>query len=371
MKLICSQENLLKGVITVSRAVPIRTTMSILECILIDASEDEIHLIANDTNLGIETVIDGQIEERGIVALDAKIFSDIVHRLPNDEVTIVSDISYHTVITCEKAKFSIMGKSGEDFSYLPYVEKEEPVLLSEFTLKEMIRQTIFSVSDSDRSEVMTGELMEIRENRMRLVSLDGHRISIRYTDLRDSYKDYRVVIPGKALSEISRIVPGDADSDVSLYLTQNHVLFEFGHTKVVSRLIEGKYFDVDRMISADYETKIRISKRTLADALDRASLLVKEGDKKPIVMNITDGNMEVTIQSFIGSMDENIPIEKEGRDLMIGFNPKFFTDALRVIDEEEVTLYMINPKSPCYIRDEKESYIYLILPINIGVSNRY
>ena len=366
MKLICSKSNLLHGVSIVSKAVPTRTTMAILECILIDASSDEIKLIANDMELGIETIIDGEIVEGGIIALDAKIFSDIVRKLPENEVVIETDATFKTVITCEKAKFNIIGKSGEDFSYLPYIEKNDPISISQFTLKEVIRQTIFSIADNDNNRLMTGELFEINENQLKVVSLDGHRISIRNIELKDNYANKKVVVPGKTLNEISKILPGSVDDDVTIYIADNHIIFEFMNTTVVSRLIEGEYFKIEQMLSSDYETKVKINKRELLECIDRATLLVKEGDKKPIIMDIQDGVMELKINSFIGSMNEDIDIEKTGKDILIGFNPKFFIDALRVIDEEEVSLYMVNPKAPCFIRDDDNQFIYLILPVNFN-----
>ena len=368
MKIICSKSNLLYGVNIVSKAVPTRTTMAILECILIDASAGEIKLTANDMELGIETKIEGEIEERGIIALDAKVFSDIVRKLPDNEVVIETDSSFKTTITCEKAKFNIIGKSGEDFSYIPYIERNEEITISQFTLKEVIRQTIFSIADNDNNKLMTGELFEINENSLKVVSLDGHRISIRNIELKNNYEHKKVVVPGKTLQEISKILPGNADEDVSIYLSDNHIVFEFGNTTVVSRLIEGEYFKIEQMLSSDYETKVKINKRELLDCIDRATLLVKEGDKKPIIMNITDDKMELKINSFIGSMNEEIDITKDGKDILIGFNPKFFIDTLRVIDEEEVTLYMVNPKAPCFIRDENETFIYLILPVNFNAA---
>lgn len=368
MKIICSKSNLLYGVNIVSKAVPTRTTMAILECILIDASAGGIKLTANDMELGIETKIEGEIEERGIIALDAKVFSDIVRKLPDNEVVIETDSSFKTTITCEKAKFNIIGKSGEDFSYIPYIERNEEITISQFTLKEVIRQTIFSIADNDNNKLMTGELFEINENSLKVVSLDGHRISIRNIELKNNYEHKKVVVPGKTLQEISKILPGNADEDVSMYLSDNHIVFEFGNTTVVSRLIEGEYFKIEQMLSSDYETKVKINKRELLDCIDRATLLVKEGDKKPIIMNITDDKMELKINSFIGSMNEEIDITKDGKDILIGFNPKFFIDALRVIDEEEVTLYMVNPKAPCFIRDENETFIYLILPVNFNAA---
>lgn len=368
MKLICSKSNLLHGVNIVSKAVPTRTTMAILECILIDASANEIKLTANDMELGIETKIEGEIAERGVIALDAKIFSEIVRKLPDSDVVIETDASFKTTITCEKAKFNIVGKSGDDFSYIPYIERNEAITLSQFTLKEVIRQTIFSIADNDNNKLMTGELFEIEENHLKVVSLDGHRISIRNIELKNNYEHKKVVVPGKTLQEVSKILPGSAEEDVNMFLTDNHIVFEFDDTTVVSRLIEGEYFKIEQMLSSDYETKVKINKRELLDCIDRATLLVKEGDKKPIIMNVTDGNMELKINSFIGSMNEDIDIVKDGKDILIGFNPKFFIDALRVIDEEEVSLYMVNPKAPCFIKDDEGKFIYLILPVNFNAS---
>ena len=368
MKLICSKASLLKGVSIVSKAVPSRTTMPILNCILIDASANEIKLTANDMELGIETVIEGEIVERGIIALDAKFFSEIVRKLPDNDVVIESDDTFQTTITCEKAKFNIVGKSGEDFSYLPYIEKNESISISQFTLKDVVRQTIFSIADNDTNKLMTGELFEINENRLRVVSLDGHRISIRNIELKESYSPLKVVVPGKTLQEISKILTGEAEDMVDIFFADNHILFEFDETKVVSRLIEGEYFHIDQMLSSDYDTKVKINKREFLNCIDRATLLIREGDKKPIIQNIQDGSLQLKINSFVGSMNEEIEIEKEGKDLLIGFNPKFFIDALRVIDDEEVTLYMVNPKAPCFIKDDAGTYVYLILPVNFNAA---
>ena len=364
MKFVCSKSNLLTGVQTVSKAVPSKTTMSILECILIDTTKGNITLTANDMELGIETIIEGDIVEKGIVALDAKIFLDIVRKLPDSYITVEVDNSYKTIITCEKAKFTIIGKSGEDFSYLPQIDRIDSIILSQYTLKEVIRQTIFSIADNDNNKMMSGELFEISENELKVVSLDGHRISIRKIELNDIYSRKKVIVPGKTLNEISKILSGDADKDVTMSFTSKHVVFEFDNTMVVSRLIEGEYFKIDQMLSSDYETKVKINKKEFLDCIDRATLLVKEGDKKPIIINITDDNMELKINSTVGSMNENIDIAKAGKDLMIGFNPKFLIDALKVIDDEEIDIYLVNPKAPCFIKDATEKYIYLILPVN-------
>ena len=366
MKIICSKTNLVKGVSIVSKAVPSKTTMPILECILIDATTDMIKFTANDMELGIETIVEGEILKKGMIAIDARIFSEIVRKLPDNEVVIEADDNLQTTITCKKSKFNISSKSGDEFSYLPYVEKTETISLSQFTLKEIIRQTIFSIADNDSNKLMTGELFQIEGNMLRVVSLDGHRISIRKTELKETYGPRKVVVPGKTLMEVSKILSGEVDSEVTISFTNNHIVFEFDSTVVVSRLIEGEYFRIDQMLSSDYETKVKINKRELLNCIDRATLLVKEGDKKPIIINILDEVMELKIKSQIGTMDEEIMISKEGKDLHIGFNPKFLIDALRVIDDEEVTLYLMNPKAPCFIKDDKEMYVYLILPVNFN-----
>ena len=367
MKIICKKSNLLNGVQIVSKAVSNKTTMPILECILVDASKGIIKLTANDMDLGIETIIEGDIAEGGIIAIEAKLFLEMIRKLPDNDVIIETDDNMNTFISCEKAHFSIVGKSGEDFSYLPVIERENPVIISQFTLKEIIRQTIFSIADNDTNKLMTGELFEIKEDVMKVVSLDGHRISIRNTFLKNAYDYKKVIVPGKTLNEISKILSGDADKDVSIYFTDKHIIFEFDQTIVVSRLIEGEYFKVDQMISSDYETKVKINKKELLNCIDRATLMVKEGDKKPIIMDINDINMELRINSTVGSMKEKIDIRKEGKDLMIGFNPKFMIDALKVIDDEEIEMFMVNPKAPCFIKDEKDTYLYLILPVNFNV----
>ncbi len=284
MKIICSKSNLLKSVNIVMKAVPGKTTMPILECILMDASSNEIKFTTNDMELGIETKVEGEILEKGIIAIDAKIFSEIVRKLPDNDVTITTDEKMQAVITCEKAKFNISGQSGEDFSYLPYVEKNDSITLSQFTLKEVVRQTIFSIAANENNKMMTGELFEVDGNILKVVSLDGHRISIRKIELKDSYPHKKVVVPGKTLIEVSKILSGETEDEISIFFTENHIVFEFANTVVVSRLIEGEYFRIDQMLSSDYETKVEINKREFLDCIDRATLLVKEGTKSPSLL---------------------------------------------------------------------------------------
>ncbi|MCD7715044.1 MAG: DNA polymerase III subunit beta [Lachnospiraceae bacterium] len=364
MKITCSKQELMRAINIVTKAVPANTTMPVLKCVFIDASASEIKFTANDMELGIETKVDGVILEQGVVALEAKLFSDMIRKMEESDVTIASDENFNTTITCEKAKFNIMGQSGEDFPYLPFVEKDYQVILSQFTLKEVIRQTIFSIASTETNKIMTGELFDIKENSLRVISLDGHRISIRNILLKDSLEARRAIVPGKTLNEISKILSGGTEDDVEIYLTENLILFEFDGNVVVSRLIEGKYFNVDQMITNDYETKVTINRQDFTSCLDRATLMVKEGDKRPIILNIADNVMEMKISSQIGKMNDVLDIELEGKPIKIGFNPRFMLDALRVIDDETIDIYFMNSKAPCFIRDEEQSYNYMVLPVN-------
>lgn len=364
MKIICNKSDLLKGVNIALKAVPVRTTLSILECIVIDANELEITLTSNDMELGIETKVEGEIIEKGKIAIDAKFLSEIVRKLPDSEVTIETDSNYVATISCEKAVFTISGKDADDFSYLPYIERNKSITMSQFSLKEIIRQTIFSIGDSESNKVMTGELFEISGNNLRVVSLDRYRVSIRNFKLKEASDDIKVIVPGKTLNEISKILSGDMEDEVNIFFANNHIVFEFSNTVVVSRLIEGEFFKINQMLTKDFTTKVDINKKELLDCIDRATLLVKEGNKKPVIFDIKDGDMNINIVSTFGKMNEDIDINKEGNDIKIGFDPKFLIDALRVIEDENISMFFMNAKAPCTIRDEEGNYIYLILPVN-------
>lgn len=364
MRLIFEKNKILNTIANVSKAIPSKTTSPILECILFDATSKDIRLTATDTELGIEAVVEGTIEEKGKVAIDAKLIYEIIRKVEDSSIIIESSKDFKVVISCGKDVFNIQGRDGEEFSYLPIIEKDNYICLKQFTLKEVIRQTLFSTATNEANKMMSGELIEVVDSNVKFVTLDGHRISIRNISMNDNYNNYKAIVPAKTLSEISKIIPGDADKDVIIYFSKNHIMFEFDNYMVVSRLIEGEYFRIDHMITKDYITKIRVNKNNIINSIDRAMILIRENDHKPIILDIIDGMIKLKVKSSYGTMDAEVECNKEGGDLMIAFNPKFLIDALRVIDDEEVDMYFTNAKSPCFIRDEKDSYVYLILPVN-------
>lgn len=364
MKVISSKENLMKGMNIVSRAVPVRTTMDIMKCVLLQAEDHELKMTANDTSLGIETTVYADVIVPGFIAIDASLFSAIVRKLPDSDVTIETDEKDSITITCENANFVIAGRGTEDFVFLPQIDTDASVTLSQFTMREMINQVIFSTAESELNAAMSGVYIEVLGEKIRFTTLDGHRISVRVSDLKNTSDKVSSIVPGKTLNDLSKIISGDSDKNIVLSFEKNHIIFEYDRTKVVSRVIEGEYFKIESMLREEYETHIRMNKRLLLECLDRSTLLVNESDKKPVIMTISDEEMNLKLRSGIGSMNETLTIEKDGSDIKIAFNPKLLMDALRVIGDEEIDIYMVKYNYPCTIKDKDGYYSYVVLPVN-------
>ncbi len=346
------------------KAIPAKTSLPILECFLLRSENGEITLTANDMEMVIRTKVRYASGDDGSLALDAKLFSEIIRKLPEDEIDLTSEDGIQVTITSGNAKFQIIGKDTREYVDTPSMELGRPIIISQFTLREIINQTIFSLASNESNKMMTGEYFEISENRLRVAALDGHRIAVRNCELTDTYPNQAVIVPGKTLNDISRILTGELDKQVEIFLSRNYIMFRFEDTMVMSRLIEGEYFRINQMISYNYETKVTFKRKEFMDCIDRSLLLVRESDKKPLVLDVKDECVELTMNSVIGNMREQLFPAKEGKDQMIGFNPRFLMDALKVIGDEEVSLYLSNSRAPGFIRDEASTYIYLILPIN-------
>ncbi|MCR5202265.1 MAG: DNA polymerase III subunit beta [Lachnospiraceae bacterium] len=383
MNIKCNKTKLSNSLNIALRAVPGKSSIKILSYIVIEADDNKVKITSNNLDLGIETSFDAEVITPGKICVEAKIFSDMVHKLPSDEVSIsVSDFvevkkedveegedavyeKADMTIKSGKANFTLKVLSADTFPQLPSIVKGSSVDITMLGLKNIINQTEFSISENENVVVMTGECFEINGSSLRVIAIDGNRIAIRNVQLSKEYESKKVIIPGKVLREISKILSDDAESMVNMYFTEKHVMFVFDDTVIVSRLIDGNYYAVDRMISYDSNTNIIINKKELHDTIDRSMLLRKEIDKRPLVINISDNNANFNMNASFAAMDEDIEVEKNGDDLTIGFNPKFILDALRAIDDENIKMYFNNSKSPCTIRDDENNYIYIILPINI------
>ena len=364
MKITFDKTELVKGVTTVQKAVSSKTTLEILECILIDALGNSVFLVGNDLDLGIQTKVTGEIVEKGAVAISAKVFSDLVRKLPDGQIVVETDDKNYCTVSCGRKKYGMMGFPADEFTYLPEIERDKSIVINQGILKDVINQTIFSLSVNDVNVMMTGELFEIKDGNLKVVALDSHRISMRNVPIEEKNLSEKLIIPGKSLKEIAGILESDTEKELTVYFSEKHVLFVFDDTKIVSRLLEGNYFNVNQMISNDHATNILIDRKSLIDAIDIQMVFIQESDRRPVIMDIRDDVMEIHVRTGKGEGKEEVELKKTGDDIKIGFNPKFLLDALKVIEDEEVSISFVNPKSPCFIKDEEETYMYLILPVN-------
>lgn len=368
MKIICSKELLINNINIVSKAVATKTTLEILECILLTADAKGFRLIANDLEIGIETAnIEAEIEETGSVALEAKFFSEIIRNLPEERVEIETDEKNVTVIKSGKTEFKLLGRNPEEFPRLAEVEKENKYSIKPVIFKNMVRQTVFSVSIDESKPVLTGELLEIKDESFNMVSIDGFRVSFRKTDADPGYKETSVVVPAKALSEISKILTDKEDGMLNLYFTENQILFELDSCVMIARLLEGEFIKYEQIFTDDYTTKIEIDKLMLLRSLERASLISKDNKKTPVKLNIQeDGNVIITSNTDISNSYEELKADVEGSGLTIAFNPKYLIDALKAIDESVIAIQFMTDLSPCIIKSTSgDSYKYLVLPLKL------
>ncbi len=240
-------------------------------------------------------------------------------------------------------------------------------MISQNVLREMIHQTIFSIAIEEIRPILTGELFEIKNNCLNIVSVDGYRVSIRQKELEQDFDDISVVIPGKTLSEIQKILSSDEESEVAIYFTDKHILFEMNSSIIVSRLLEGDFPKYDQIFSSDYETLIKIERKPMLQSIERAALIARESKKSPIKFQITSSTLIISSNTDLGKVHEEMDIQREGNELEIAFNPRYLIDALKVIEDDEVQLTFTTSLNPCIIKDQvNEQYKYLVLPIRLN-----
>ncbi len=367
MKLSCSRDSLLNAINIVSKAVSSRTTLPILECVLLTANEDGLKLTSNDMELAIESsYIDADITEAGNIALDARFFSDIIRKVNGEEVNISTDDKNIATISCGRSEFKISGQNGDDFPPIPEVEKNVKFVISQNDLRNLIRQTIFSISQDESKPILTGELIEIEDNMIDFVSVDGYRISYKNAELVQSVGSKRAIVPGKSLGEIAKILSVDEDEKAVLYFTDNHIMVDINGNIVVSRLIQGDFIKYQQSFTNEYKTSAKVNKSELMNCLERASLISRDSRKIPVKLEISGNNIVITANAETSTAYEEVSAEIDGDKLLIAFNPRYLIDALKVIDDEEVYMHFNTSLSPCVFKPvEGDSYKYLVLPLRI------
>lgn len=364
MKVICLKDNLIEGINIVQKAVSAKTTLPILEGILLEAST-EFKLTGNDLEIGIECYVQGNIQKQGSIVLNSKMFGDIVRRLPDSEVLIEVKENNLVIIECENSHFELKGLPSAGFPALPVIVKENTFLISQKLVRDMIKQTIFAISTDENRPILTGSLIECKSMELTFVSIDGFRLALRKNSAENEAADFSVVIPGKTLNEIVKILQ-PVDDNITIYSSNSQILFDLGNCKVVSRLLEGEYLNYKNIIPSDFETKLRVKTKELLSSIERASLITMEEKKYPVKFTISNDKIVISSNTDLGAVREELNVEMEGSKMEVGFNPRYFIDALRVIDEDSVEIFFTSSVGPCTIRSlEKDRFAYMILPIRI------
>lgn len=369
MKFSCDKISLSNAVNKVIKGVTPRTTLPILQGILLKSEDDKIVMYTTDMEIGIQCSVDASIIERGSIVVSSKVFSDLVRKLPDDTVFFESDENNTVNIRCGFSEFSISGNSSEEFPDIPDVIKDVTLTLKQKVLKEMIKMTSFSVAQDMTRPILTGILMEVSKNIINMVALDGYRMAIKkYASeelLTKNLDDFSVVIPGTTANELLRVME-DSDDDVSISFTGNQILFEFNGTKVISKLLDGNYMNYKAVIPKDFKSVVIVDKDDLIGAIDRASLLASN---KSNLIKFTFNERELVISSNSekGKMSERLNIEIEGNLIEIAFNSRYLLEALRVIDSEKIKMSMINSINPMIITPiENDDYLYMVLPVKLN-----
>jgi DNA polymerase-3 subunit beta len=324
-------------------------------------------LVGNDKEICIETAaVNAQVEEAGAIALDAKLFTEIVRRMTGDSIVIETDEKFNAVCKSGRSRLEIAGQPAEEFPIIPeneLSEVNERYNIKASVLKNMVKQTIFSVAVDQTKPILTGEKMEIKNNVLEMVAIDMFRISYSSVEIGEDVEDVGAVVPGKALGELSRILP-DGDEQVSFFFTQNRAVFETDGFRLVSSLLAGEFIRYDQIYNEDFSTMVVADRVQLLNAFERAVLVASEGRMLPVKLEIADDDINISAKSDRGQVDDGVPCETEGKDLTIYFNPKYFIDVLRAVDDERVLIKFNTVLSPCTIRaKDGEGFRYLIVPL--------
>ena len=369
MDFVCKKNDLEYALNYATRAAASKSTSSILECVLLTASaENGISLIGTDSQISINTApFSAEVDKEGSIALNSKLFYDIVRKLPGDLIRIEADDKLRTIMTSGKSVLKMSGLSSYDF---PLVVEEDLVAKEKFkinanTLKDMIRQTIFSVSTDPTKLVLTGELMEIKEQILRVVAIDMFRISYRAEKVTENNYECKAVVPARALGELSRMVPSEKDEEMEFFFTDKKAVFIMDDFRMVANLLHGDFIRYDQIFNSDFSTKVNINREMFLFSCERVMLLSSEG--KPINMKISIGDEELLVYAITekGEVNDVISCTTDGKELTIYFNPRYFSEVLRAIETENITIKFNSVMSPCTISldDDNPNFKYLIVPL--------
>jgi DNA polymerase-3 subunit beta len=364
MKLICSRDRLVDAISIVQKAVATRSTLPILDGILVEA-ETGVKLTGYDLETGIECQIEADVPEKGSIVINARMFGDIIRKLPDDIVTIETTANLAVLIECGSTHFSIKGIRADDYPKIPIVEEAQQLSIKQHLLKDMIRQTLFAVSNDESRPVLNGCYFNCDGKSLELVAIDGFRLALRKNSIGEELPAMKFIIPGKALSEVGRILQTN-ESLVEIYPSQNHIRFDTGRVKLVSRLIQGDYMNYKGIIPQTAETTMTIAPAAMLAAVERASLVITTEERRyPVRLTMPDDEtLVVSANTEVGTLREEITVAMTGNRIDIDFNPRYFLDALKAIDDDEISVVFNGSMGPCVLKPmDGQEFAYLVLPL--------
>ncbi len=369
MKFSCNTSVLADACNIVQRGVPQKSTIPATEGIFMQAKNSALTLTGYDLEVGITTVIDCTIETEGSVVLNARLLCDILRRLPSAQVTISVDTHNLCKITSGESEFSLVGIPANDYPELPTVSSGMPFSIKQGLLRDMVKQTIFAVAVQDIKPVHKGIKFEVENGNLRLISCDGFRLAIRNEAIEYDGEDMTFVVPAKTLSEVCKLLDDD-ENTVSFSIGKKFILFEVGSFRIISRLLEGEFFNYKNAIPAESSTKARVNVKLIVDSVDRTSLLITSKIKSPIRAIFDENNIRISSATALGAANDKIPASIEGKRVEIGFNNSYLTDCLKTVDVDEVSIELSSPVSPIIIKPvEGDNFIFLIIPMRLKNEN--
>ena len=360
----CDKHKLQEGILVTQKAITGKTTMPILEGIYIKAESSGLTLIGSDMDISIETKVEADVIKPGKVVIDSKIFGEIIKKLPDSDVT-VEVIENETVqITCEKSVFNVVYMNASEYPELPSIYEEKNIKIEQSILRNMIKSTSFAIAQDETRPILQGILFEIKNKNINLVALDGYRLAIK-SEFIENDLEINVVIPGKTLNEVSKILE-DNNSTVDITFTNNHILFNLDKTRIISRLLEGKFVNYQSLLPEEHKILVTVNKQEFQNGIERASLMAKEGNSSLIKLAMEDEILVITSNSQLGKVREEVSIVLQGEKIEIAFNARYLLDVLKNMEEDEIVLELTSSVNPCVIKDPKSnSYKYLVLPVRL------
>ena len=366
MKFSCEKYLLQSACGIASRAAAGKSPIPALEGLLLQAS-DRLTVTGYDLKKGIYTQLEAEVKEQGSVVVGARLFGEMIRRLPDGIVTISTDINNNVNVKCGKSEFNFMGISPEDYPEMPVVDGVNNIALPQKILGSMINQTIFAVADNDMRPIYTGTLFDIEGEELTLVSVDGYRLAKRSEKLESAkMENCSFVVPGSALADIERIC-GDSEELVKISVGAKHISFSIGETVVVSRRLEGEFLNYKKSIPDSFKYTVKVDRGEFMSAIDRVALIVSERNTSPVRMSFNDGNIDCLCVTPIGRAEDVCTCEGSGEGLQIGFNDRYLKDALKASAKEELNVCLNSASSPCIITaaDGSDNFTYMILPVRL------